>query len=148
MDNSWIFKNDAGYVAEHFFCFARGNCSELIRYEDLKTIYIVKKRNFISILFFLIFFLAGVYILIFKIPFHIIIGSFILTCYGLLLGYVFFKLPFYKYKIEILYFNRKVVIQLKNDKALKDHIELVRIVKKIVKAEGKKASSLTFIFQK
>jgi hypothetical protein len=132
MQQDWIFKNDAGYIGESFFCFSSSECRELIRYQDLRWIEIHKKRHLFSWVLLSIVLLFLTY-LNFHWNIHQIIKISVCGFLLLLTGVLFYIFPFYSYHIKIFFVDKKSLNCKVPSAFLLSYIELVKMIQKVKK---------------
>lgn len=128
MHNDWLFKNNAGYIGETFFCFSSNNCQDLIHYHEIEWIEIIKTRDskFGFLLIFVqafMFFLLDFLDLVFFMKMTIAINWILIT------SLVYYKFPIYKYQIKI-FLKDECYIECEIHKDyLSEYYELIEIIK-------------------
>jgi hypothetical protein len=136
MHNDWLFKNNAGYIGETFFCFSSNNCQDLIYYQDVEWIGIIKKRE-PKYLISLIGIQAFIFILLDIFNFSWELRMVLLLIFMVGLGFVYFRLPIYKYQIKILLKDECFIVCDVPKDYLHPHYELIKIIKNIKKDPSK-----------
>jgi hypothetical protein len=137
-NNDWVFRNGAGMIGEENFCFTSLKYKEIIRFDEVVHLYITKNRHLYSWLF-LVFVCFFLYYLFFIVN---VKSGISLLFYPLiiLVIYLFFKFPVYQSYIRLKSrsgINGKFVIP---KQMMINHVELVVMVRKILKTKDKKGS--------
>lgn len=135
--HDWIFANEAGYIGKYFFCFSQNSCSKLIHYQDLTKISLTKKIPVALIIFF--------YSILLMLFFCFFMGYFktaiVLVSMQLALYFLYLKISWLQSAFIVITLRNNQIESIRIPrKHLDSHLELVLMVKKIIKNQSKEGT--------
>lgn len=138
---TWLFKNNVGFIGEHYFYFDQLKHWEYLHYSEIESIFAKKQRHILSWVVWsllLVLCVLALYYRSLETPFLLLMPLMFIV----FLTFVFFRFPLYQYQIIILKKQGTLIKETIPRGDFYQYLQIIKLLQTILKSSNQVASSV------